>query len=211
MRLERPFDAEPGEVVAIIMDARSEFVGMTVANRGIGPIGSHQNVAVREVWRTRRAVLEAQIDTDASAYTVQLAQQRQPLDCGIGAAVDQHTLPAMHDVLVGPVLHLALETLDHVGAALGEKLQCAAGQHDPETERHVRGILLEHPNSMGGIATLEQIGKVEAGGTGANDMKQHCSVPCLLVEECRSDEMLAQPITDLPAGNVAPELLASRQ
>jgi hypothetical protein len=60
------------------------------------------------------------------------------------------------------MLHLGLEPLDDVSAALGEKMQRSAGENDAESERHIGRILLEYPHDMRGIAALEQVSEIKA-------------------------------------------------
>src|SRR5712691_3343255 len=79
----------------------------------------------------------------------------------------------MHDMLVSPMLHLAFETIDDVGATLGKELQCTAGKNDPKTERHVGAILLEHAHDVARVAALNEISKVKARRTGTDDIEKH--------------------------------------
>ena len=59
---------------------------------------------------------------------------------------------------------------------LAQEVQRLVREYDAKTESGVGGILLEHADVGVGLPPLDQIGKIEAGGTCAEDGNAHGSV-----------------------------------
>jgi hypothetical protein len=62
-----------------------------------------------------------------------------------------------------------------LGIVFVEERERTVGEHDAEAERRIGRVLLEHAHVHLGMAALEQIGKVETGGTRAEDGDPHAS------------------------------------
>src|SRR6185503_8980477 len=161
--------AEPGEAVGQQANGRPEFTGMTAPNQRIDPGSADKEVDLSQIIEILNCAAINRLHTDRGGPRLQQLQQLQPANGRKANTIDHHALAAMHERNVVPRFHVRRDDRMGVRIVFVQEVERPIGKYDTEAEGGIGSILLEYTDVGIGLPALDQIGKVEAGWTSAQD------------------------------------------
>ena len=155
--------------------ARPQLALEAAADERIHTIGTDHEIEVVELGECRHRAAVDRRNAGGRGARLQQLQQLQAADSGKTHAVDDNAFAAHDQRHVGPGFHARRNRRVSRLIVLAQEFECAVGEHHAEAEGGIRRILLDD-RDVGAAATLDQIGKIEPGRTGAEDGDAHGAI-----------------------------------
>ncbi len=176
-RLEELVSPIPDIFVREQAGCRLKLSGVLLPHYAAHAIGPDNYIAVVEARGIRQTRREVHLDPMLPAVCLQDAQQGQPRDTRVAAAIDFYGLALVNNGLVIPGFEGCLNVGVGLGIALFEEGECAVREDDAPAIGGVRRVLFDDGDLVGWVELLHEQGEIQACWAAANDADLHWISP----------------------------------
>ncbi len=163
-RVEGTLRAEPGEVIAemVEMDAETCFVG--ASHQRIQPVRADDQIRIQIVQRLDM-LRKADFNAESLGALAQDFDQLKTADCRETDAIQDHLTGGQVERHIAPALHGRRHQIMRFRIVGLQKIQRLIGENDPEAEGRALGILLRHAEANVRHHAPQQDRRIETGRT----------------------------------------------